>query len=171
MITKATTAVCFLAKTKDKATKSFENFIVYFEKRFSCRIHCLRTDDRSEYRVVDPLCEKSGVRRQVSEAGNQASNGKAERLHETVMHMLHSMIFESGLPFIFLENAAENASYILNRSPTRENENRASPIKVLTGSIPKLTDIVFLLPVHRNPEPETPDPRSTWRERIARATK
>jgi hypothetical protein len=33
----------FLAKTKDSATKKFEHFLVYFEKRFNCSIHCLRT--------------------------------------------------------------------------------------------------------------------------------
>ena len=97
------------------------------------------------------------MRRQVSEAGNQASNGKAELLHQTEMNTARSMIFGSGLPLRFWDEAAEFASYILNRSPTRENENRASPIKVLTGSIPKLTDIVFFAP--RSPQSGTRNTR------------
>ncbi|CAI5734057.1 unnamed protein product [Peronospora destructor] len=58
--------------------------------------------------------------------------------------MVHSMIFGSGLPLNFWGDAAEYASYILNRSPTRGNVGRSSPIEVLTGVKPKLTDIVIL---------------------------
>ncbi|CAI5709712.1 unnamed protein product [Peronospora destructor] len=133
----------FLAKTKDQATKQFEHFLVYFEKRFNCKIHCLRTDGGGEYKVVDPFCKNTGVRRQVPEADNRASNGKAERMHQTVMNMVRSMIFGSGLPLNFWGDAAEYASYILNRSPTRGNVGRSSPIEVLTEVKPKLTDIVI----------------------------
>lgn len=86
----------FLVETKDKATKSFENFLVYFEMRFTCRIPWLRTDDGGEFRVVNPFCEKPGVRRKVSEAGNQALNGKAERLHEALMNTVRSTILDRG---------------------------------------------------------------------------
>ena len=34
----------FLARTKDQAAKKFEHFLVFFEKRFDCRIHVLRID-------------------------------------------------------------------------------------------------------------------------------
>eukprot|EP00644_Phytophthora_capsici_P006023 jgi/Phyca11/97569/e_gw1.2.394.1 len=73
----------FLAKNKVEATKKFEHFLVYFEKRFNCRIHVLRTDGGKEYINVDPFCKATGVRRQISERENQASNGKAERMHRT----------------------------------------------------------------------------------------
>ncbi|POM66265.1 Mitochondrial Carrier (MC) Family, partial [Phytophthora palmivora] len=66
----------FLAKTKDAAAKLFEHFLVFFEKRFDCRIHVLRTDSGGEYQNVDLFCKKTGVARQRSEANNQASNGK-----------------------------------------------------------------------------------------------
>ncbi|POM64350.1 Hypothetical protein PHPALM_20125, partial [Phytophthora palmivora] len=68
---------------KVTATKMFEHFLVYFEKRFNCMIHVLRTDGGKEYVNVDPFCKSTGVRSQKSEAGNQASNGKAERMHRT----------------------------------------------------------------------------------------
>lgn len=58
----------FLAKNKIEATKKFEHFLVYFEKRFNCRIHVLRTDGGKEYVNVDPFCKATGVRRQTSEA-------------------------------------------------------------------------------------------------------
>ncbi|CAI5726216.1 unnamed protein product [Hyaloperonospora brassicae] len=67
----------FLAQTKDAAAKKFEHFLVLFERRFECRIAVLRTDGGGEYQNVDLFCKSTGVARQVSEARNQASNGKA----------------------------------------------------------------------------------------------
>ncbi|KAG3201068.1 hypothetical protein PC128_g4142 [Phytophthora cactorum] len=43
----------FLAKNTVEATKKFEHFLVYFEKRFNGRIHVLRTDGGKEYTNVD----------------------------------------------------------------------------------------------------------------------
>eukprot|EP00644_Phytophthora_capsici_P005569 jgi/Phyca11/97425/e_gw1.2.919.1 len=83
----------FLARTKDAAAKQFEHFLVFFEKRFDCRIHVLRTDSGAEYQNVDLFCKRTGVTRQKSEANNQASNGKAERMHRTIMNMARCMIF------------------------------------------------------------------------------
>lgn len=43
----------FLAKTKDEAANKFKHFLVFFEKRFDCRVHVLRTDGGGEYKNVD----------------------------------------------------------------------------------------------------------------------
>ena len=61
-----------LAKTKAEAAKQFQHFLVYFEKRFDCKIHVLRTDGGGEYKNIDPFCKEAGVRRQISETENQA---------------------------------------------------------------------------------------------------
>ena len=64
----------FLARTKDAAAKKFIDFLIFFEKKFNCRVHILRTDSGGEYQNVDLFCKKSGVARQRIEARNQASN-------------------------------------------------------------------------------------------------
>ncbi|GMF60956.1 unnamed protein product [Phytophthora fragariaefolia] len=51
----------FLAKTKDAAAKQFEHFLTFFEKRFDCRIHVLRTDSGGEYQNVDLICKTTWV--------------------------------------------------------------------------------------------------------------
>ncbi|CAI5739085.1 unnamed protein product [Peronospora destructor] len=61
----------FLARTKDQAAKKFEHFLAFFEKRFNCQVHVLRTDGGGEYKNMDLLCKSAGVARQVSEARNQ----------------------------------------------------------------------------------------------------
>uniref|UniRef100_A0AAV1TE31 Polyprotein n=1 Tax=Peronospora matthiolae TaxID=2874970 RepID=A0AAV1TE31_9STRA len=132
----------FVAKNKIEATKNFEHFLLYFEKRFNCRIHVLRTDGGKEYVNVDPFCRSAGVRRQISEADNQASNGKAERMHRTILNMARCMLFASGLPLFFWGDAVEYAAYVLNRSSCSANPKRMSPLEMLTGKISNLADMV-----------------------------
>uniref|UniRef100_A0AAV1TX70 Integrase catalytic domain-containing protein n=1 Tax=Peronospora matthiolae TaxID=2874970 RepID=A0AAV1TX70_9STRA len=80
----------FLAKNKIEATSTFKHFLLYFEKRFNCLVHVLRTDGGKEYVNVDMFCKSAGVMRQVSEASNQASNRKAERMHRTILNMANA---------------------------------------------------------------------------------
>eukprot|EP00644_Phytophthora_capsici_P017109 jgi/Phyca11/130666/e_gw1.96.61.1 len=77
----------FLAKTKDVAALKFKHFMAFFERQFNCCIHVLRTDGGGEYKPLDIFCEQTGIARQISEPRNQASNGKAERMHRTIMNM------------------------------------------------------------------------------------
>ena len=151
---KSNYARIFLGKTKDQAAKQFEHFLAFFEKRFDCKVHVLRTDGGAEYTNVDWFCRKNGVERQISEPGNQASNGKAERMHRTIMGMARSMLFASPLPLSFWGDAVVYAAYILNRSPSKSNSRRASPLEVLTGVAPNVKEIaVFGSPcmVYRDP--------------------
>ena len=86
-ITKQITVAFFLAKTKDEAVKKFEHFLTFFELKYDCRVLVLRTDGGGEYANVDLFCKTTGVERQVTEANSSASNGKAERMHRTVLNM------------------------------------------------------------------------------------
>ncbi|GMF44886.1 unnamed protein product [Phytophthora fragariaefolia] len=144
----------FLARTKDAAAKLFEHFLVFFEREFNCKVHVLRTDSGREYEKVDLICKRTGVTRQRSEARNQFSNGKAERMRRTIMNMARCMIFACGLPLKFWGDAVQYAAYILNRAPTNSNLGRASPLKVLTGKSPPLGEIVVFgspCTVYRDP--------------------
>ena len=130
------------------------HFAGHFERRFDCRIQYLRTDGGGEYANVDLFCQKAGIARQKTEADNPASNGKAERMHRTVLNMARCMIFNCRLPVYFWGDAVKYAAYILNRSPCRSNPRRMSPIEMLEGKPPNLANIVaFGSPcmVYRNP--------------------
>ena len=89
----------------------------------------LRKDGGKEYANVDPFCKSSGVRRQVSEAENQASNGKAERMHRTILNMARGMLFASGLPPYFWGDVVEYAAYVVNRRSCSTNRKSMSPIE------------------------------------------
>ena len=88
----------FLAKSKDVAAQKFKHFMAFFKRQFNCRIHVLRTDGGGGYKTLDLFCKDTGIARQVSEPRNQASNGKADRMHRTIMNMVRSMLFACGLP-------------------------------------------------------------------------
>ncbi|GMF59553.1 unnamed protein product [Phytophthora fragariaefolia] len=122
----------FLARTKDTAAKQYEHiFFTFSEKRFDCRIHVLRTDTGAEYQNVYLICKNTGVARQRSEANNQVSNGKAERMHRTIMNMARCMIFACGLPISFWGDAVQYAAYISNEPGARfpaKNADQTDPI-------------------------------------------
>lgn len=106
-------------------------------------MHIHRIDSGGEYRKVDLFCKATGVTRQVSEAGNEASDVKVERMHKTVLNMVRCMVFASGLPLRFWFDEVPYATYILSRSPSTANWKRAPPIEVLTGKKPRIADVVF----------------------------
>lgn len=128
--------------------------VTYFENRFDCRIHVLRTAAGGEYENVDLFCKRTGVERQRSVARNQASNGNAERMHRTTMNMARCMIFACELPLRFWGDAVQYTAYILNRAPTYANAGRASTMKSLTKVTPTLGEIVVFgspCTVYRDP--------------------
>ncbi|KAE9342371.1 hypothetical protein PR003_g9516, partial [Phytophthora rubi] len=52
------------------------------------------------------------------------------------------MLFASGLPLYFWGDAVEYAAFVLNRSSCSANPKRMSPLEMLTGEVPNLSDIV-----------------------------
>ena len=111
----------FLANSKDFAFLKFKHFLVSFEREIDS---CARTGWRIQNtgRVLQnergPTSSKQTI--------NQGSNGKSERMHRTFMNMARSMVIASNLPLYFWGNAAEYATYILNRSRIKSNPNGVS---------------------------------------------
>ena len=51
----------FIAKTKDDAPKQFQTFLIYFGKRFDCKILVIRTDSGGEESMITSTCFASKV--------------------------------------------------------------------------------------------------------------
>ena len=113
---------CVLGQEQVPSSQEIRTFLAFFERRFGCKILVLRTDEGGEYRNVDLFCQTTGVARQISEARNQASNGRAELMHRTVLNMARAMILACNMPLFFWGDAVDYVMYILNRSPTSANE-------------------------------------------------
>ena len=85
-----------------------------------------------------------GIGMQVTEPHSSVSNGKAERMHRTVMNTVRCMLFGFRLPIDLWGYAAEYAAYVFNRMPTRANVVRKSPLEVLIEKPVSAIDIVVL---------------------------
>lgn len=59
-----------------------------------------------------------------------------------MLNMTRCMLFATGLPLYFWGDAVEYATYVLNRSSCSANTKRKSPLEMLTGTVPKLSDVV-----------------------------
>jgi transposase InsO family protein len=116
--------------------------MAWFEREFNCNIHVLRTDSGKEFKAVDVLCERLGMRRQRSEPYNQASNGKAERMIRNILDFARAMLLASNLPIRFWGDAVLHANYVLIRIPTSANVPRISPYKAAYKKAPYLGDLV-----------------------------
>uniref|UniRef100_A0AAV1TRF1 Transposase n=1 Tax=Peronospora matthiolae TaxID=2874970 RepID=A0AAV1TRF1_9STRA len=77
----------FLERTKDAAAKQSKAFPVHFEKRFGFRIHVLCTDGGGEHANIELFYKRRDVANQISEARNQASNGKAKPMYRTILNL------------------------------------------------------------------------------------
>lgn len=84
---------------------------------------------------MDLFWKEAGVRIQNSEAENQASNGKTERMHRKVMDLVRSMIFGYPLALYFRKDAAEYVTHILNSSPVRAKQKEFHLCEVRLGRI------------------------------------
>ncbi|POM69503.1 LOW QUALITY PROTEIN: Hypothetical protein PHPALM_14204 [Phytophthora palmivora] len=85
-------------KNEGPGSEELRTFIGVFKKELNCKVRVSRTDSGGKYENVDMFCKSTGVVRQRSEANNQASNGKSERMHRTVINMARCLIFACSLP-------------------------------------------------------------------------
>ncbi|KAE8970085.1 hypothetical protein PR001_g27118 [Phytophthora rubi] len=100
----------FLAKTKDATAQKIKHFMAFFGLQFNCRTHVLKTDSGDEYQTLDLLYKDTGIAQQASEQRNRVSNGKAERMHRTILNMVRSMEFAYGLLLNFWGDVAGYAT-------------------------------------------------------------
>lgn len=64
-------------------------------------------------------------------------------MHGTIINMVRSMVFTSGLPLNFSGDSADYAGYILNRSLKKANEGGILPTDILSKKRPVLSGIMI----------------------------
>lgn len=75
----------FVARMKDLAAQMFEYFLTFSWRFFDCKVRILMTEGVDEYCNFDMFSMSTGLIRQVSESNDQASDGKAERIHKPLL--------------------------------------------------------------------------------------
>ncbi|KAJ8524908.1 hypothetical protein ON010_g16208 [Phytophthora cinnamomi] len=134
----------YLLQCKDEAAKHVMDFIPEFQRQYGATVKVIRTDGGGEFRGREILAflKRHGIRLQLTLTDNSASNGKAERMHRTIMNSARAMLWASKLPERYWGDAARYASYIRNHLPTRANVDYKSPLHVLQDKVPKVAHIL-----------------------------
>ena len=111
----------YFLKQKSEAFSVFEQFVAMAEKQTGQQLKCLRSDNGKEYcnSKFKDYFHKHGVVHQTTVSHTPQQNGVAERLNRTLIEMVRCMLQESGLPQFLWAEAANTATYIRNRSPTK----------------------------------------------------
>ncbi|KAH9096322.1 hypothetical protein Ae201684P_009554 [Aphanomyces euteiches] len=129
-----------IKRKSEQAAKAME-FLAEFETSFTVKVKVFRSDRGGEYlsEKFRTFLAKRGIRHELTEKDTSASNGKAERMHRTLLNATRTMIFGSDLPSKFWSHALSYATYLRNRVPSKSNADMLSPLAILTGKQPCLS--------------------------------
>ena len=128
----------FFLRTKDEAFQKFVEWKVLVENQTGKRLKCLRTDNGLEFcnHSFDKVCKESGIKRHKTCPYTPQQNGVSERMNQTIMDKVRSMLVEIGLDAKFWAEAASTAVYVINRSPASAIGFEV-PEAIWTGSDPR----------------------------------
>ena len=83
-------------------------------------------------------CRKEGITQTFSAPGVPQQNGLAERSNKTIIEGARALLFATELSRGYWPYAVKTKAYVMNRSPTRSNENYLSPYEKMFGKSPNL---------------------------------
>lgn len=132
----------YFLKTKSQAIEVFKEFKSLVENEYNCKIKCLRSDRGGEFTSQEfvQFCTSEGIKRQLTAPYTPQHNGMVERRNRTVLNMTRCMLKAMKVPRDFWAEAVRHAVYLLNRLPTKGNEN-GTPYESLKGRKPNLEHI------------------------------
>lgn len=80
----------------------------------------MRTDNGLEFcnKMFDEFCADKGIQRHRTCAYTPQQNGIAERMNQTIMEKVRSMLSDSGLPKRFWAEATHTAVLLINKTPS-----------------------------------------------------
>lgn len=101
------------------------------------------------------LCEKSGIKRELTAPYSPQQNGVVERRNRTIMEMARAMMQEKQMPKSYWAEASHTAVYVLNRTITKALKG-STPYEVLFHTKPNISHLrIFgspayaLIPAHQ----------------------
>jgi hypothetical protein len=121
-----------------EALDCFKRFVAEVENQHEKNLKALRTDRGREYLFdqFKDLCEKKGIRKQLTISNTSQQNGVVERRNKTLLDIVRSMMAQANLPISFWGDALLTAAYILNRVPSQSVSS--TPYELWKGEKPNL---------------------------------
>lgn len=132
----------YFLKTKDEAFDKFVEWKRMVETQTERKVKKFRTNNGLEYCNIrfDKFCKEEGVVRHRTCTYTPQQNGMAERLNQSIMNKVRSMLSESGLDLKFWAEAASTSVYIINRLPSSAIDF-SIPEQRWTSAVPDLSGL------------------------------
>ncbi|CAL1391441.1 unnamed protein product [Linum trigynum] len=132
----------YFMDAKSETLEVFKRFKAQIEKETGMSIVCLRTDRGGEFLLNEfkELCDKEGIRRQLTASFTPQQNGVAERKNRSIMNMVRCLLEDSHVPASFWPEAVAWASHVLNRSPSSANQGKTAQ-ELWTGKPPTVSHL------------------------------
>ena len=110
-----------LLREKLEALEQFKRFKSMAEANKGLKLKCIRSDRGGEFTSDEfkEVCDKSGIKKQLTAPYTSQQNGVVERKNRTIMGLVRSMLKEKELPLELWGEAVSTCVYVLNRSSTK----------------------------------------------------
>jgi len=133
-----------LLKSKSEVQIQVQNFILFAENQFECKVKIVRSDNGPEFDLQQFYSSK-GILHQKSCVETPQQNGRVERKHQHILNVDRALLFQSKLPKKFWSYALVHATYIINRVSSSILKDK-SPYQFFLTKILILLVLKFLVP-------------------------
>lgn len=130
----------YLLDCKEKVCEVLQNYIKMVYTQFGKVIKAFRTDNGREFvnQKFKYMLSNFGILHQRSCVYTPQQNGVVERKHRTLLNTARALMFQSYLAGFYLKYSILNASWMINRLPSRILDWKA-PYVVMFGAAPNMS--------------------------------
>jgi IS30 family transposase len=136
----------FPLRLKSDTFTTISNFFAYVRTQFGTSVKVVQCDNGREFdnSLARTFLLSHGAILHMSCPHTSQQNGKAERSLRTVNNIVRSLLFQSSLPPVYWVESLNNATYLLNRHPTK-TLGGLTPFFKLYAPNPTTLTFVFLV--------------------------
>ncbi|UYV72852.1 hypothetical protein LAZ67_10000994, partial [Cordylochernes scorpioides] len=131
----------YFIKNKSDVLDIFKEYATLIYTQTGNKIKVLRTDNALEFKSDNfaDLCKRFGIIREFTAPYVHEQIGRIERDNRTIVEAARSMLNSRNLPGYFWAEACNTATYILNRSATKQTPG-TTPYELFFGTKPNVAN-------------------------------
>lgn len=132
----------FPMKNKDEVFELFKMYVTLVTAKFSTKISRLKCDNGGEYKnhVFEAFCRQQGIQIEYTIPYTPEQNGTSERMNRTIAERARAMLEDAKIDKRFWVQAVQTAGYVVNRCPTRANNNQ-TPAEIWNNTKPDVSKL------------------------------